>query len=521
MKYDFSLYDTLFEAVLVVDQSASIIYYNHAFSTLSKASPRILNKEKSLQNLFHFHNFNLNEFIDSAFKSDSVQISEEIQISSTQDNEALIDVVIKATTLPKDRMLLSFNDISIEKKLYHKYKVQLSELKETHGQIIQADKLSTLGELTANISHEISNPLTIALGNIEVIEGLLEESKESDNAEILTDCIYDVKESFSRINDIIKNMKTFLHHEEGEKNFQDIKAIAEETVHYLSEQLKRSKVSTRVICDDDHVITMANRIRIEQVLTNLIKNSIDAFQEVPKERERRIDIVIAKDPTKGILTLDVVDNGQGITTENKDKIFNTFFTTKSIGDGTGLGLSLSQKIIEGHKGSLTLVKTDQNGTTLRIELPSMEILNFTQDQLYGRDQDGKRNKRILVIDDEVKILNLIKQIVTDLNYIFIGASRPSEALNILNDFDVDLIITDYNLPEYNADQLVQTIRDKKIQCPIIYLSSSDTIDYFKRDKEKLKIESIILKPFDKKNICEHICQVLQVSQSSDKSGDKA
>ena len=203
----YQLYDTLFEAVAVLDTNGKIVYTNHFFSTLFKASPRVI---KKLDNLFEFFcsdgPFPKNLF-DKIISNSGSYVSKEINLITEEATSK--HVVIKLSTLEDRNILICFNNISIEKKLYNKYRIQLNELKDSHLQILQADKLSTIGELSAGIGHEISNPLTIAAGNIEILENYLskEELKEQ---EVITTCLQDVTDSHNRITSIIFNMKTFL-----------------------------------------------------------------------------------------------------------------------------------------------------------------------------------------------------------------------------------------------------------------------------------------------------------------------
>ena len=202
----FNYLDSLFEPVAIIDSNRSIIYYNHYFSTFFKASPRVIKKLNRIGELFT--GFDLTDLIEKSISSKSIQISKEVEIK-TQDNTEY-HVVFKVVP-HEENFLVSINDITIEKSLYTKYRYQIDELKSVHNQIIQADKLTTIGEITASISHEVSNPLTIASGTIELLKALTEEGDLDSQSEMITSCINDVDEAFARINSIIKGMKDFLH----------------------------------------------------------------------------------------------------------------------------------------------------------------------------------------------------------------------------------------------------------------------------------------------------------------------
>ena len=125
---------------------------------------------------------------------------------------------------------------------------QLSELKKNHTQILQADKLTTIGEITASISHEISNPLTIASGNLEVLEDCLEDAQEAvkfEDEDTINTCIQDIRESHERITAIIRNMKTFLHSENDKetREYVNLEEIILNSIKFLKPVLNDKNIS--------------------------------------------------------------------------------------------------------------------------------------------------------------------------------------------------------------------------------------------------------------------------------------
>ncbi len=516
---EFKILDTLFEAALVLGKKGEIKYYNHHFSVLTHCSPRIINKNRSaITNILQFSNFDFHEFFKSAQKSNQVILSEELKVSLPQSNNEEIDLVLKFTPMQEGHYLLTINDISIEKKLYRKYKDQLQELKETHAQILQADKLVTIGELTANISHEISNPLTIASGNTELIEVLLEDLsndvQDKESLEIIQTSVQDIKDSHQRINDIIKNMKTFLHQSEDSKDFHKLEDVFNSAITFIQNKLKRSPKDINIEIQSSAKMTLINKLKIEQVIINLLKNSIDAINETSKPGPHKIQINISETENNNMVYFDIIDTGDGIQDSEKETFFTPFFTTKEIGEGTGLGLAISKKIMLAHKGDLYFIN-NPHGAHIRGELPNAEIMSFTENEiLHGQAKESK-SIRVMAIDDDPKILSLINSQLGQEGYVFIGSSHPQDALKIIQDLNVDVLLVDCIMPELNSTQFTQEIRSWNKKIPIIYISSVDNRRIYLEDKYKLNITDFLEKPFNREELIKKIRQVVSQTKQEE------
>ena len=280
---DYQFYDTLFEAVAVLDKSGKIIYSNHFFSTLFKVSPRVIAKLDNLFQLFDDNGPFPKALFDRIIKEPGSYVSKEIELI-TQKEMTNSHVVIKLSTLTDQNILICFNNISIEKKLYNKYRTQLDELKDSHLQILQADKLSTIGELTAEISHEISNPLTIATGNVEILEEFLAKEKLKSK-EVIDTCMKDIVDSHNRITSIILNMKTFLHSKtkEEEREYVDLKQVILESIKFMTPSYNENEITINTIFKENDIVGLINKVKIEQVLVNLLSNALDALVDsIPK-----------------------------------------------------------------------------------------------------------------------------------------------------------------------------------------------------------------------------------------------
>jgi PAS domain S-box-containing protein len=247
------------------------------------------------------------------------------------------------------------------------------ELKEATMQLVQSEKLSALGELTAGVAHELNQPLN----GIKIIcQSLLRDIEknrleEEDVGNDLTDIVNQV----NKMAEIIDHMRIYARHTEGEPNqMVDVNSVIEGPFKLLDQQLKTHNIEVVRELAVDLPKVHGDPIRLEQVLMNLITNARYALDGCGKEN-KRIEIRTYKANNHGSATenstvaVEVKDNGGGIPDHLREKIFQPFFTTKDPGQGTGLGLSVSSKIIEEHKGRIEVESEVGRGTTFRVILP--------------------------------------------------------------------------------------------------------------------------------------------------------
>ncbi len=268
----------------------------------------------------------------------------------------------------------------------------LTQLKTTQSQLIQSEKMASLGELTAGIAHEIQNPLNFVNNFSEVNEELLSELKEELNNGKTDDAI-------ALANDAIENQKKINHHgkradaivkgmlqhsraSSGTKELTDINALCDEYLRLSYHGLRAKDKSFNAIpinigieTDFDSTLEKVNVIPqdIGRVILNLINNAFYAVAEKEKKLghenyEPRVT-VSTKKLNAGKIQIIIKDNGNGIPDSVKDKIFQPFFTTKPTGEGTGLGLSLSYDIVKAHGGEIKMVTIQGGGTDFVINLP--------------------------------------------------------------------------------------------------------------------------------------------------------
>ncbi|MBY0415608.1 MAG: hypothetical protein K2Q18_15650 [Bdellovibrionales bacterium] len=270
-----------------------------------------------------------------------------------------------------------------------KSKLQLldnyKKLKEIKSQLIQSEKMASIGTISAGIAHEINNPLSFLLTNSEVLREYLEslmnyinklengfhESDQKDKIKenidyILTDTPLLMKESLEgieRIREIINGLRIFSRADDGEVKEFNVNSCIESSLRLVSNELKhKCKIGKKL---ESQFMVKGSEGQIIQVLTNLIVNGAQAIEEFGI-------IEINSRDEDGQVIISIKDNGKGISRENLNNLFTPFFTTKPAGQGTGLGLSISYGIVKRHNGTIQVESSLGIGTIFNIILPSTQ-----------------------------------------------------------------------------------------------------------------------------------------------------
>ena len=291
----------------------------------------------------------------------------------------------------KDRLIKAERERTRVRELEQAKEIEkaYTELKTTQAQLIQSEKMASLGELTAGIAHEIQNPLNFVNNFSEVNQELLAEMNleiEKGNYNEVKEIAKDVSENEQKINHhgkradaIVKGMLQHSRSNSGVKEPTDINALADEYLRlaYHGLRAKDKSFNATIKTDFDETIGNINIIPqdIGRVILNLITNAFYAVDEKKNLRQAQGDssceptVSVSTKKIKNEVVISVSDNGNGIRESIKDKIFQPFFTTKPTGQGTGLGLSLSYDIVKAHGGELKVETKEGEGSEFIIQLP--------------------------------------------------------------------------------------------------------------------------------------------------------
>jgi signal transduction histidine kinase len=243
----------------------------------------------------------------------------------------------------------------------------LDQLKATQAQLVQAEKLSAIGQLVAGVAHELNNPLTSVIGYAQLVE---EELRGGASARPADDVAHDLRriaEESERAARIVRNLLTFARRQGAARAPQDLVDVCERVIALREYSFRIAGVELATSFASRLPKVLADGGQLQQVLLNLVLN---AEQAMRNSDQRRLAISVRHDRRTGALELQVSDTGHGIERANLSRIFDPFFTTRDVGEGTGLGLSICYGIVRDHGGQITLESRLHEGTTFTVLLPA-------------------------------------------------------------------------------------------------------------------------------------------------------
>ncbi len=231
-----------------------------------------------------------------------------------------------------------------------------------HYYLNQTSQLATIGTVSANIAHEINNPLAVVMGRLQLLEEQLSRSPLSkEQIEIQVTQIKQSVQRMSKITNSLLRLSKMRNEHICSKN--SLQTILDEVLVLVDFKLRKKQVQLELIPFAD-ISVLCNEVQVGQVLLNLIRNAIDAL-EMESVRKIRIEVV----PREQLVDIFVQDSGRGITDEVAAHLFDRFYSTKSIDRGTGLGLAMSKEFIEQNNGTLSLVSKPGEQTCFKVSLP--------------------------------------------------------------------------------------------------------------------------------------------------------
>jgi signal transduction histidine kinase len=341
-----SVLESSTEGILVVDHlSRRIQHYNNAFASLWSIPKDILDRRNDEEVL---------GFVLSQLKNPQSFIDLVISLNNSPEQESFDEIefsdgkLFERTSVPlrvngeiKGRVWF-FKDQT-------KTRQQMLQIDMHKIQLAQASRLSSLGEISAGIAHEINNPLAIIAGNALTLKKFRTDPDKFDSK------IETIQRSVIRISKIVSGLRKFSRtSEKSEFKKHNLKGIIDESIAMASAIARKEGVVIEFECSVDPVI-LCDEIEIEQVVVNLISNAVDAIKEL---QEKWIKVVLLTEGNETVLQ--IWDSGSGISEEIRSKIFQPFFTTKPVGQGTGLGLAIVTGIINEHHAKISILDNVPN-----------------------------------------------------------------------------------------------------------------------------------------------------------------
>ena len=317
----------------------------------------------------------------------------------------------------------------------------VTEQRILEAQLIQNDKMASIGQLVSGVAHELNNPLTSIAGLTEL---LLERPPHPDFPHEHLRVIHDQAERAGRI---VRNLLTFARKGVAEKTAVDLNDVAARTSLLIVYELQLHGIELESELSAEPVIVLGDRHELQQVLLNLVNNAVHAVSQLEAGRPRRIRLETALQ--NGTAVLRVSDSGPGVPAELVSYLFTPFFTTKAPGEGTGLGLSLSYGLVTAHGGILSYEVGPEGGAEFRINLPAYQAPDDRPAVAAGH--------RILVVDDDPAVHRLVSALFTPQGHVVEAVRSGTQGLLMLQEREFDLIVADAMAAAGPSELFVQAL----------------------------------------------------------------
>ena len=335
----------------------------------------------------------------------------------------------------------------------------LRMLRSTQAQLVQAGKMAAVGTLAAGVGHEINNPLSYIVSNVEhaceeaaALEKLGEGSEESrarlrEMQQVLREALMGA----SRVRRIVRDLKTFSRQEEDSQTPVDLRGVLDSAAKMAAGELRPRAQLIREYAADVPLV-QGSEPRLAQVFLNLIINAAQALPEgKPDQNEVRL---VLKNGEGGQVVAEVRDTGSGIPAEVLGRIFDPFFTTKPVGVGTGLGLALCQSFITSMGGTIEVESEVGQGTVFRVKLPATLVQAERASRSSKSAAPSQARGRVLVVDDDPLVSSALRRTLAREHEVeVVSSSRRALELLSAAESSYDVILCDLMMPELTGMEL--------------------------------------------------------------------
>jgi PAS domain S-box-containing protein len=367
----------------------------------------------------------------------------------------------------------------LAEEAFHKTNVELKRqiefINKAQQHLIHAEKLASVGLLTADVSHEILNPLNIITMRIQM---MIDDPATPPE---IAHHLMTLDEQASRIAKISQDLLSFARRRPPERRRVDLNALAKRTLDLLEHKFRKEEILLEL-----EMAAMLPQVRVDedqlqQVVFNLLTNARDAM---PQGGLLKLTTQAVRAGSSHWVEVRVEDSGEGIVPGNLDKLFQPFFTTKPEGEGTGLGLSISQNIVKAHGGSIWAEESPRGGAAFVVRLA-------VEEPWVAR--------KILVVDDEPLICELLQEFLAERGYRAIIANSGEEALELYKLDRPDMVLLDVLLPGKNGLEVLKEIKAFDPKAAVFIITAVREEEVHKQAKAE-GILDLITKPIDKDHL---------------------
>jgi signal transduction histidine kinase len=327
------------------------------------------------------------------------------------------------------------------------------EQKRMQDQLMISDRMASMGMLASGVAHEINNPLSCVLANLDLAAGVLAEKSDPDavmsQLKEVREELRDARSAANRIRDIVRDLKIFSRAEDERTGPVDVERVMESTLRMAWNEIRHRARLVKHYGKTSAV--EASESRLGQVFLNIVVNAAQAIEEGrAAKNEIRVTTSIGDDQR---VVIEVSDTGVGMAPDVLANLFTPFFTTKPVGIGTGLGLSICHRIVTAFGGQIDARSEVGKGSTLRISLPPARSTRRQDAAPATHEPRQRRSGRILVVDDEPMIAKVVERALAPEHEV-ISAGSAGEALHRIGAGErFDVILCDLMMPEMTGMEL--------------------------------------------------------------------
>lgn len=403
-------------------------------------------------------------------------------------------------------------------RLYQALETKIAELKEsnlrlqeTQNQLVESEKLASIGRLVAGVAHELNNPLTAVLGYAHLM--LNDELKGKERAkEQVCSQLSIISREAQRCRQIVQDLLTFARHHEPRREAVNPCALIDEVFDVLQFELKKWNIEVARQYPQPQPTIQVDPHQLRQVFLNILVNARDALQQITGSR--KITVLVQEKPGN-ILQVILSDTGPGISKKNINKIFEPFFTTKGVGKGTGIGLSLSYGVIQSHGGTIRAESEEGRGASFIINLPIVPDVKTSSKAaekkpvLSARETDHPQ--QILLVEDQQSIAGFMQAILAPRGHDIDMVPDGEAALSKMKEKDFDIIICDYHLPKMDGRSLYEKVSQHKEQTAkkFFFITGSSLDETMSQFFQENKLRCL-MKPFTAEDLLALIDSKLKV-----------
>src|ERR1700687_110094 len=342
---------------------------------------------------------------------------------------------------------------TVEKvRLYEETCRAYEDLRHTQEQLLQSEKMSAVGQLIAGVAHELNNPLTAILGYAQ----LLESEGLNDRAQ---DYVSKLFKQAQRTHRVVQNLLSFARQRKPQRDEVDIRKVLDETLALRDSDLKINNISVERDLPSEPALVVADPHQIEQVFLNIINNSVDAILETGHSGKLKIRIRCEG----GHVCTQFTDDGAGI--KDPKRIFDPFYTTKSVGKGTGLGLSICYGIVKEHGGDITANNAPSGGAVIEVRLPAVASDKIEPElpKPAPRQHEGATHGRVLLVEEEEAVLEFERDVLAGAGATVVTARTSQDVKTRLLSEPFDALIMNGNMPgQWSTKEAYQWLKEN---CP--------------------------------------------------------